>query len=168
LLLKIDCRVPAANPLREIAALLPEPSPPVGVLYNQPLSTGRLVELYQGADCFVLPTRGEGWGMPILKAMACGLPVVATNWSAPTTFLTGENSYPLPVRALVPADEHSRYTRGARWAEPDQDALTDMLRAVAADPAGRKQRGERAARDARQWTWARGLDTIEARLAAIG
>lgn len=48
-------------------------------------------------DCFVLPTRGEGWGMPLLEAMAYGRPVIATDWSAHTDFMTEDVAYPLRV-----------------------------------------------------------------------
>jgi glycosyltransferase involved in cell wall biosynthesis len=39
----------------------------------------RLVSLYQGAEAFIYPSLYEGFGLPILEAMACGTPVITSN-----------------------------------------------------------------------------------------
>jgi glycosyltransferase involved in cell wall biosynthesis len=59
--------------------------------------------LYAAVDCFVLPTRGEGWGLPIFEAMAMGLPVIATNWSGQVDFMNENNAFPIRVDKLVPS-----------------------------------------------------------------
>ncbi|NCQ29488.1 MAG: glycosyltransferase family 4 protein, partial [Armatimonadetes bacterium] len=45
--------------------------------------------IYNLFDVMVLPTMGEGFGLQFLEAMACGIPVVATDCSAVTELLEG-------------------------------------------------------------------------------
>ncbi|MCS7253692.1 MAG: glycosyltransferase family 4 protein [Armatimonadetes bacterium] len=45
-----------------------------------------LVLLYNAADVFAFPSRYEGFGLPVLEAMACGTPVVAGNAPAVNEF----------------------------------------------------------------------------------
>lgn len=44
--------------------------------------------LYSLADALVIPSHGEGFGRPHVEAMACGTPVIATNWSSTPTFIS--------------------------------------------------------------------------------
>lgn len=58
------------------------------IIFNPDLQIGRGVEegtlasIYNAIDIFTLPTRGEGFGLPVLEAMSCGVPIVATDYSA--------------------------------------------------------------------------------------
>ena len=38
--------------------------------------------LYNGASLFILPSKYEGFGIPLLQAMACGTPIIAANTSS--------------------------------------------------------------------------------------
>jgi glycosyltransferase involved in cell wall biosynthesis len=67
--------------------------------------------VYRSMDCFVLATRGEGWGRPIAEAMAMGLPAIATAWSGPTEFMNKSNSYPLDFTLRAGQREFARQCR---------------------------------------------------------
>jgi glycosyltransferase involved in cell wall biosynthesis len=79
---------------------------------------------FSAADAFVLPTRGEGWGLPIAEAMAMGVPVLVTNHSGPTAFATDDNAYLISV---LPERDHYAY------AQPDVDVLAQLMRQVVVD-----------------------------------
>ena len=61
------------------------------------------MELYQEADLFVLPSRGECFGIATIEAMACGIPVVVTDVGGTADIVEPEgNGYIVP-----PADPHA-------------------------------------------------------------
>ncbi|KAG0588999.1 hypothetical protein M758_2G238200 [Ceratodon purpureus] len=102
--------------------------------------------LYKAADCFVLPSRGEGWGRPIVEAMAMELPVIATHWSGSTDYMTEFNSYPLEKsdmsEILIDGAPSGHY-----WADPAQSRLMKLMRRVVANPREAKYKGKRARQD---------------------
>jgi GT2 family glycosyltransferase len=126
----------------------------IHVSLNHVVPSYQLGMLYRSADCFVLTTRGEGWGMPILEAMACGLPAIATNWSAQCDFMNVGNAYPLAVDGLVPAVAKCPYYKGFRWAQPSYWDLRRRMRHVYSNQGEARAVGERASREAlSRWTW---------------
>lgn len=145
LLLAVYNRDPGVDVHEEVAKMRLPASPPIVVMLNPEFADHQMGALYRSADCFVLPTRGEGWGMPVLEAMACGLPVIATDWSGPADFLHAGVGYPLEVKAMVKAVAKCPWYEGFEWAEPDADHLRFLLREVVDRPDQARERGLAAA-----------------------
>lgn len=61
-------------------------------------SQDELVTLYQHADCFVLSSDEEGFGVVVIEALACGTPVVATRCGGPEGIITdGQEGWLVPL-----------------------------------------------------------------------
>jgi glycosyltransferase involved in cell wall biosynthesis len=52
-----------------------------------------MVDIYNMMDVFALPTAGEGFGIPTLEALACGKPVVITNYTTSYELIKAEDPY---------------------------------------------------------------------------
>lgn len=63
------------------------------------MNKAELRRVYCAADLFVLPTRGDVWGLVINEAMACGLPVVTTDkcGAGEEMIINGTNGYIIPT-----------------------------------------------------------------------
>lgn len=87
-----------------------------------------LRRMLEEADCFVFPSRGEGWGLPPREAAATGLPVIVTDWGGLLEELF-HWGLPLPVKGVRPA-EFGLWDAGTigEWAEPDLDQLVHWMR----------------------------------------
>ncbi|KAE8714794.1 uricase-2-like [Hibiscus syriacus] len=104
-----------------------------------------LPRLYKAADAFVLSSRGEGWGRPVVEAMAMSLPVITTNWSGPTEYMTAENGYPLPVERM--SDVTKGPFKGHLWAEPSVTELRALMRQVISNVEEARDKGRKARKD---------------------
>ena len=80
------------------------------------VSKEELGALYRGAECLVLPSRDEGFGLPVLEAMAAGTPVVASTAGA-LPEVAGE------AAVLVPPRDPSALAEGVERALGDRDRL---------------------------------------------
>jgi glycosyltransferase involved in cell wall biosynthesis len=129
----------------------------------------RLGTLLSAFDALVAPFRGEGFGIKLLDAMSCGLPVLAPRFGGPVEFLDESAGYTVPhrlapVRAGYDAD---RLALGNEplWAEVEPGDLAQRLREVRDDPAGLARRGTEARRVATErFSWER---TARAVVAAV-
>jgi ADP-heptose:LPS heptosyltransferase/glycosyltransferase involved in cell wall biosynthesis len=104
-----------------------------GRLSDEDLS---LLYKHPRVKCFVTLTHGEGFGLPLIEAAACGVPVLATNWSGHLDFLRidGKNRF-VPIDydlAEVPASSvwNGVIEQGSFWANPKEADFKNKLRKV--------------------------------------
>ena len=102
--------------------------------------------LYGGADAFVLPSLAEGFGLPVLEAMACGKPVICSDTTA------------LPEIA----------GRAARLVPPlEVEAWTEAIDSVVSDPELRRRMGEAGLQRASRFSWSRTAEAVRSLLEAV-
>ncbi|MDP9121953.1 MAG: glycosyltransferase, partial [Acidobacteriota bacterium] len=169
LLCKVMNRDPGVRLKEEIRRLgLRESGGRISYLFNLEFPYYQLGSLYRSVDCFVSVSRGEGWNMPLMEAMACGLPAIATDWGAHTEFVREDYAYPLRVQDTIPAVAKCPYYAGYRWADPDPEHLRQLLREVYENREAARHRGQLAAREmAAHWTWEATARKMVARLDEI-
>ncbi len=115
------------------------------LLWNENLPRCETLNLIQACDAYVSPHRAEGLGRVIIEAMLLGKPVIATNYSGITDFLSPHDSVPLPfVKIPVGADAIGDIADHFEWALADPAALTEALRQLADDPAEARRKGAAA------------------------
>lgn len=100
------------------------------------LTKNQMASLYKHPKikAYVSTTHGEGFGLPMLEASACGLPVMATNWSGHLDFLSIGDK-----RRFIPFDFEMKEVadsslwkgvieKGTKWAEVNKEDVKFKLR----------------------------------------
>lgn len=134
------------------------------------LPPAELPALYRAADVVVLPYRAEGFCLPALEAMACGVPVIHTAAGPTGEFCPPDAGWGLHARrAEFEARTYAGPTAGPAYAlEVDPGELAAALRtAAAAGPAARAERGAHARRAAERMSWDHAAEIAALRLAEL-
>jgi len=129
----------------------PEPGFPLppGTRYHRSPPQEEIPEIYASCDAWLFGSRSEGFGLPLLEAMACRTPVVATrSGAAPDLIEPGVNGY------LADIDDAEGL--GAR-----------LIEALSLSPDAWRAMSKAAHGRARGYTWDHAADAFEAALTRI-
>ncbi len=119
---------------------------PGWIEYEQKPSQSRIPQIYAACDAWLFPSTSEGFGLPLLEAMACGTPVLAARAGAAEDLVTPENGRLLPrevedfARAIVeiadmPDADWARLSQAARLTAEAHDLYpaSERFEAVLSD-----------------------------------
>ena len=101
-----------------------------------------VLDFYAAADAYVSPSREDSFGLPVLEAMACGLPVITSIFAGVAELITNE------VDGFVLRDPN------------DSQSLAQLLERLYADESLRNRIAEAAVLTAQHWTWDRNAEEI--------
>jgi glycosyltransferase involved in cell wall biosynthesis len=151
----------------EILAAINDESQPEIVYIDSQMTAGQLASLYTACDVLVAPYRGEGFGLPILEAMACGLAPIVPRGGPSDDFVTDESGFFLPSREIETTHE---------WplAGPPLELMVDLadlrtaLREAFENRAALRAKGSAARNQAHdQFTWAQSVGRMRKRFSAL-
>ncbi len=128
------------------------------------LPHAELADWYRSLTAYVNGSLGEGFGLHLIEAMACGRPLVTADHSGLTAFFEPGLGYAVDYKLVEARNEIYR----GRWAQPCEESLIARLREVHADPANAARLGEACAVRAKQFTWKEAGRRLAAALRAHG
>jgi glycosyltransferase involved in cell wall biosynthesis len=135
------------NPNNILASVLAEKrdrlakAPPITVI-EQHYDPAQLRALYRSAAMLVAPSRGEGFGLPLVEAMLLDIPVVTTNYSGQLDFCRPQTAW--LVDCHMSASQAHVAGSHSLWAEPSVEHLGIQMRAVLNRPDEARSKTEKA------------------------
>jgi glycosyltransferase involved in cell wall biosynthesis len=127
----------------------------------QGLTDDEMNVLYNAADLLVSPTMAEGFGLTLAEALATGLPVVATDYSA-IPEVVGPGGVLIPVTGTIT----NAYAH--EWGLVDEPAMSAAVERLISKPALRRSLGAAGRRHVARFTWSQACDTFDLLLRSQG
>jgi glycosyltransferase involved in cell wall biosynthesis len=126
--------------LKKILARFNHP-PEVRLVHGQ-LRRQELLDFHRNYHCFVLLSRGEGWGLGAFEAAASGVPVIVTNYGGSLDFLHPERAFLVDyeIRPCRVSPWEALFTPEQNWAEPVIEHAVQQMRNVYDDFAEAREK----------------------------
>jgi glycosyltransferase involved in cell wall biosynthesis len=109
----------------------------------------QLADWYRSLTAYVNASAGEGFGLHMLEAMACGVPLISSTFGGVGAFFDGRAGYEVRFR---PVAAWNTIYRGL-WSDPDNGDIMDRMHQVRRRPEEAQRLGLAAAGRARQFRW---------------
>jgi len=107
------------------------------------VDTKTLGAIYNLFDIYIQPANSEGFGLPIVEAAACGVPVLATDYSAMESEVRKLSGYPIKLRT-----KHVEMETGCDRALPDTNHIVELFEKLLDKPEPLRLAEGKKARDA--------------------
>jgi len=117
--------------------------------------------LYRSANVYVCASYGEGFGLAVLEAKACGVAAIAPIWGGLSCFCTEEDTWSVPFALEDAGRNQYDQSTTARVARPDVESLVEIMRAAYRSSSGERSRLVKKSLDvARRFTWRRSASGV--------
>ena len=145
--------------------------PPIEFIYAH-IDDPDMPAVYNCANCYVSPTRGEAWGLPIIQAMSCGIPAIIPKWGGHTDYCTPSNSFMCDIDPFDTMDDKVYLTvdfyKYQKFCFPNVDHFAKLMRTAYEKPSLTLNKGRLARKHVvDNFSWSNSGKIADARLTKL-
>lgn len=123
-----------------------------------------VAQFINNCDCGVFPTRGEGWGLPLLETLACSKPLITTNVTSQRDYLEKDAYLEIKVDGKEPALDPPFFNGNGNWYKPNVESMAKQMREAYSSKWMNNPEGRRVAM---KHTWSTAASIMKEQLESL-